>query len=162
MATYDYDYIESKDVLEDEVIAPRGIKVLGINFIDGTAIMSNADIKKIEGVENLLQRIIKFLRTEKDLYRLYDAENNAEGEVFGYSIYETIGYTYTSVVLSKYSLELRKFLEGEYDVNTVDSIKLQPVEDKILVSLYLTSTYEKVEIKEVIDNNYYLYGEGAT
>jgi len=161
MATYDYDYIEKTDVIEAEVITPRGTIVLGIDFNDGTALMANADLKRVNGAEALLQRIIKFLRTEKDLYRLYNAENNESGTVFGFSIFETIGYTYTSVVLSKYSAEIRNFLQSEYDVESVDSIRLQPVEDNILISLYVTSTYGKIEIKEVIQENYYLYGKGA-
>lgn len=161
MATYKHDYIEKTDIAEAEDIAPRGTQVIGIDFSNGNALMSNADFKRVDGAEALLQRIIKFLRTEKNIHKIYKEENNKDGLLYGFSIYEVIGYSYTSVVLSNYSAEIRNFLLNEYDVNSIDSIKLQPVEDKILISLYISSIYGEVEIKEVISENYYLYGQGA-
>ena len=161
MATYDYDYLEKRDYTKQQTPVLNGVDVVGINFINGDAILSNNDLKRIGKPENLIQRIIKFLRTEKNLYRIYEAELNDYKIRFGWLIFETIGHTYTSVTLSKYSNEIRTFLNGQYDIENVESILLKPVEDKILITIVLTSIYEEITIKEVIEANYYLYGEGA-
>ena len=161
MATYSYDYREQTQAVEAEEAISRGTKLIGIDFTTGLGIMENNGLKLIEGAETLLQRIIKFLRTEKDYYTLYQAQHRLEaGDTFGFSVYEAIGYTFTSVILSKYSREIRNFLNGEYDVVSINSIKLIPVEDKILIDIVLTSTYDTIEIKEVIGGNS-LYSEGA-
>jgi len=123
--------------------------------------MSNNGLKLLDGAETLLQRIIKFLRTEKDYYKLYETQYRLDNKnTYGFSIYEAIGYTFTSVVLAKYSREIRNFLTGEYDVVSINSIKLIPVEDRILIDIVLTSTYDTVEIKEVVSGND-LYYKGA-
>ena len=160
MSTYNYDYIEKNDTTEDTLAVTRGEIVLGIDFTNGDALRSNNGFKQVAPPENLLQRIIKFLRTEKDIYKIYEEKFRLDGNGFGWSIFETIGHTYTSVVLPKYSLQIRNFLANQYDVISVNSILLKPVEDKILVTINLTSIYGEVDIKDVINDNFKLYGKG--
>ena len=161
MATYSYDYIEQTQVVEAELSTPRGTKLIGIDFTTGLAIMQNNGIKKLDGAETLLQRIIKFLRTEKDYYKLYEEQYRIKNEKnYGFSVYEAIGYTFTSVVLSKYSREIRNFLLNEYDVQSINSLKIIPVNDSILIDIVLTSIYGNIDIKEVIGGNS-LYSKGA-
>ena len=101
MATYSYDYREQTQVVEAEEAIPRGTKLIGIDFTTGLGIMENNGLKLIEGAETLLQRIIKFLRTEKDYYKLYEAQYRVNaGNTYGFSVYEAIGYTFTSVILN--------------------------------------------------------------
>jgi len=160
MATYSYDYREQTQAVEAEEAIQRGTKLIGIDFTTGLSIMENNGLKLIEGAETLLQRIIKFLRTEKDYYKLYEAQYRLDtGDTFGFSVYEAIGYTFTSVILSKYTREIRNFLNGEYDVVSISSLRLIPIEDKILIDIVLTSTYDQIEIKEVIGGNS-LYNKG--
>jgi len=161
MATYSYDYLEQTQAVEAEEATPRGKVIVGIDFTTGLGIMENQGLKKIENAEALIQRILKFLRTEKDYYKLYEEQYQIQaGETFGFSVYEAIGHTFTSVILGKYSREIRNFLNGEYDVESINSLQVIPVEDKILIDIVLTSTYDEIEIKEVIGGNS-LYSEGA-
>ena len=157
MSTYAHNYYEKHDTSITKEPYRRGHIVLGIDFDDGTALMSNRDLKRCDAPENLLQRIIKFLRTEKHLYRIYEAELNKDGIEFGWSIFETIGHTYTSVVLAKYAQEVRHFLSNEYDIVSVNSIVLKPVMDDLLITIELTSIYGEVEIKEVLNTFPKLY-----
>jgi len=161
MATYQYDYIDNTNTAAGATASTGGGIVLGIDFNTGLALMSNADLKQVSGAESLLQRVIKYLRTERNFYEIYAPVNNADGESYGVSIYEAIGYVYPAVALSKYSLEIKEYLAGEYDVESVDSVKLTPVDDKLLIEINLTSIYDTIEIKEVIENKFNLYGQGA-
>ena len=160
MATFSFDYSEPTQAEETEATTPRGTKLIGIDFTTGLAIMENNGIKLIDGAETLLQRIIKFLRTEKNHYEIYKEKYKIDNSAdYGFSIFEAIGYTFTSVVLSSYTREIRNFLLNEYDVVSVDSLRIIPVEDKILIDITLASTYGNIEIKEVIGGNS-LYHKG--
>ena len=161
MGTYRYDYTEQEETIEQDNSATRGVIVLGIDFNNGHALMSNSDLKRVSPPENLLQRILKFLHTERDRFRIYEEEFRLNGNAYGWDILEIIGHTYTSVTLPKYSAQARRFLENEYDIISVDDIELIPTEDKLLITIILTSIYGKVEIKEVLQDNYNLYVKGA-
>jgi len=159
---FNYDYLDELEIDgENGSSLDSGRFVLGIDFRNGGAIMANRDLRKIDEVEAILQKILKYLKTEAGSFVIYNPENNSENEIYGTTLYETIGHTFTTVVLSKYVKEITKYILAVKGVLNVESFTIQPVEDKLLLGIYIKTIYEDIEIKEVLDLNYDLYQKGV-